>query len=94
MSIGININKAKEIHKDYIRSVRNQLLQEKDVEYMKVLETGDTEKVAVVIAEKQALRDATKIVDNTNISESSVEEVTKSLKMVWDQTLLGPNILL
>ena len=43
MPIGIDLDKAKEIHKDHIRNVRNPLLQAKDVEYMRAQEAGDTE---------------------------------------------------
>ena len=93
MPIGIDINKAKEIHKDKIREVRNPLLQAKDVEYIRAQEVGDTEKVAAVVAEKQALRDATTIVANTNITATSVLGVTEELKQVWDETVLGVNPL-
>lgn len=93
MPIGINVDKAKEIHKDKIRAVRNPLLQAKDVEYMRALESGDTTKVAEVAAEKQALRDAPAIVDNVEVTATSVTEVTQELKQVWDETVLGPNPL-
>ena len=93
MPIGIDLEKAKEIHKDHIRNVRNPLLQAKDVEYMRAQEAGDTEKTAAVVAEKQALRDATKLVDNVEITGTSVEDVTAELKQVWDEELLGPNPL-
>jgi hypothetical protein len=93
MPIGIDINKAKEIHKDKIREVRNPLLQEKDVEYMRAQESGNTEKVAEIVAEKQALRDATTIVNDVEISATSVLGVTEELKQVWDETVLGANPL-
>lgn len=93
MPIGIDLDKAKEIHKNHIRNVRNPLLQEKDVEYMRAQEAGDTEKTAAVVAEKQALRDVTKIVDSAEITGTSVEEVTAELKQVWNEELLGPNPL-
>ena len=93
MPIGIDLEKAKEIHKDHIRNVRNPLLQAKDVEYMRAQEAGDTEKTAAVVAEKQALRDATKLVDNVEITGTSVEDVTAELKQVWNEELLGPNPL-
>jgi hypothetical protein len=40
MPIGINVDKAKEIHKDKIREVRNPLLEKKDVEYIRAQEVG------------------------------------------------------
>lgn len=93
MPIGIDINKAKEIHKDKIREVRNPLLEKKDVEYIRAQEVGDTEKVAAVVAEKQALRDATGIVDSATITATDVLGVTEELKTVWDADLLGENPL-
>jgi hypothetical protein len=93
MPIGIDINKAKDIHKDKIREVRNPLLQVKDVEYMRAQESGNTEKVAEIVAEKQALRDATTIVNDVEISATSVIGVTEELKQVWDETVLGENPL-
>ena len=93
MPIGIDINKAKDIHKDKIREVRNPLLQAKDVEYMRAQESGNTEKVAEIVAEKQALRDVTTIVNDVEISATSVLGVTEELKQVWDETVLGANPL-
>ena len=93
MPIGIDINKAKDIHKDKIRKVRNPLLQAKDVEYMRAQESGNIEKVAEIAAEKQALRDATTIVNDVEISATSVLGVTEELKQVWDETVLGANPL-
>jgi hypothetical protein len=90
MPIGFNLDKAKEIHKDKIRAVRNPLLEKKDVEYIRALEAGDTEKVQQVVAEKQALRDATKIIDDIIPSATDVLGITAELKEVWDENLLGP----
>ena len=94
MPIGIDINKAKDIHKDKIREVRNPLLQAKDVEYMRAQEAGDTQKVAEIVAEKQALRDATTLVNDVEITATSVLGVTEELKQVWNEDLLGTNPLL
>lgn len=94
MPIGIDLEKAKEIHKNKIRQVRNPLLQQKDVEYMRALEAGDSEKVSQVVAEKQALRDVTAIVNDVEIESTSVNEVTEQLKQVWDESVLGTNPLL
>ena len=91
MPIGINVDKAKEIHKDKIREVRNPLLEKKDVEYIRAQEVGDTEKVAEIVAQKQALRDATTLVNSAEITATSVLGVTEELKQVWDETVLGTN---
>ena len=93
MPIGIDINKAKDIHKDKIRQVRNPLLQAKDVEYMRAQESGNTEKIAEIVAEKQALRDVTTIVNNVEITATSVLGVTEELKQVWDENVLGTSPL-
>jgi hypothetical protein len=61
MGITINLNKAKNITKDRLRSERNPLLQKLDVDFQKALETGaDT---SAIVSEKQRLRDITKLVD-------------------------------
>lgn len=93
MPIKIDVEKAKEIHKDIIRSVRNPLLEQKDVEYMRALESQDTVKVSEVVAEKQALRDVTTIVNDVQITATDVLGVTAELKQVWNETLLGSNPL-
>jgi hypothetical protein len=67
--ITININKAKEITKDRLRVERTPLLQALDIEMMKNL--SDTTKLAEIEAEKQRLRDITKVVDTL----STVEEL-------------------
>lgn len=60
--ITINIPKAQEITKDRLRAERAPLLQALDVQFIKALESGaDTAEIA---AEKQRLRDVTKLVDN------------------------------
>ena len=59
--ITINIDKAKLITKDRLRNERTALLQAQDVAFQRALETGaDT---AAIVAEKQRLRDITKLAD-------------------------------
>lgn len=59
--ITININKAKEITKERLRSERDPLLKQQDVAFQRALESGaDT---AAIVAEKQRLRDITKLAD-------------------------------
>jgi hypothetical protein len=59
--IVINIDKAKEITKTRLRIEREPLLQAQDVLFQRTLETGaDT---TAIVAEKQRLRDITKLVD-------------------------------
>ena len=63
MPITVNITKAKALTKDRLRVERKPLLEEQDVLYMKAQEaTADT---TAIVAEKQRLRDVTKLVDNS-----------------------------
>ena len=89
--IKINVDKAKEIQKDKIREVRKPLLEKHDVEFVRSLELGgDTSTIA---AQKQALRDATNLVTEAEITGTTVDEVTLELKEIWDESLLGPKPL-
>lgn len=68
--ITINITKAKEITKSRLRTEREPLLAAQDVAFQRALETGaDT---AAIVAEKQRLRDITKLADScTTIDQLS-----------------------
>jgi hypothetical protein len=67
--ITINIDKAKDITKDRLRAERAPLLAAQDVAFQRALENNaDT---AAIVAEKQRLRDITKVVDTC----STVEEL-------------------
>ena len=69
MGITVNIDKAKVITKDRLRAEREPLLEEQDVLFQRVLESGaDT---TAIVAEKQRLRDITNQVD----SMTTVEEL-------------------
>jgi hypothetical protein len=69
MKIQVNINKAKDITKEKLREERKPLLEKLDVEFQRALELGaDT---SSIVANKQALRDATNQVD----SMTTVEEL-------------------
>ena len=65
------MTKAKEITKDRLRAERTPLLQALDVDVMKNL--SDATKLAEIEAEKQRLRDITKVVDTlTTVEELKV----------------------
>ena len=67
MAIIIDINKAKEITKDRLREERKPLLEAQDVAFQRALESNaDT---SAIVAEKQRLRDITKLVDTKNTLE-------------------------
>jgi len=93
MPIGINVNKAKELHKDKIREVRNPLLSQEDVTFMRAVEADDTDAKTASATRKQQLRDSTNIVDSATITATDVTGVTNELKAVWDADVLGENPL-
>jgi hypothetical protein len=67
MAIIVDINKAKDITKDRLRSERKPLLLAQDVAFQRALETSaDT---SAIVAEKQRLRDITNIVNTLNTVE-------------------------
>jgi hypothetical protein len=59
--ININFNKAKDITKDRLRMERAPLLVAQDVLYMRATEQGQD--TTAIVAEKQRLRDLTKLAD-------------------------------
>ena len=61
MPISINLDKAKEITKGFLRKEREPLFKEQDVKFQRALESG--EDTSAIVAEKQRLRDVTKLPD-------------------------------
>ena len=81
MGFGIDMAKAKEIHKEKIGIARKPKLAELDIEFQKALETGaDT---SAIVAKKQALRDAPAAAGISTAASDS------DLKAQWDTTNLG-----
>jgi hypothetical protein len=69
--ITINLDKAKAITKDRLRAERTPLLQNQDVAFQRALESGaDT---TAIVAEKQRLRDITKLVDTATTTDELKE---------------------
>jgi len=67
MGIIVDINKAKDITKDRLRSERKSLLEAQDVAFQRALESNaDT---SAIVAEKQRLRDITNQVDTMTTVE-------------------------
>lgn len=61
--ITINFDKAKAITKNRLREERKPLLEAQDIAFQRALESGaDT---TAIVAEKNRLRDITKLVDET-----------------------------
>ena len=65
--ITVDLTKAKEITKDRLRMEREPLLAAQDVAFQRALETSaDT---AAIVAEKQRLRDITKLADSCTTTD-------------------------
>lgn len=60
--ITIDLEKAKAITKDRLRTERAPLLAAQDVAFQRTLESGGD--ITAIVAEKQRLRDITSLVDN------------------------------
>jgi hypothetical protein len=81
MGFGIDMAKAREIHKANIRRAREPKLAGLDVDFQRALETSaDT---TTIIANKQALRDAPAAAGITTAAN------TTELKAQWDTSILG-----
>jgi hypothetical protein len=66
-TVTVNLDKAKAITKDRLRAERTPLLQAQDVAFQRALESGaDT---TAIVAEKQRLRDITKLADSATTLE-------------------------
>ena len=81
MGFGVDMAKAKEIHKNNIRIARKPKLAELDIEFQKALETGAS--TTDIVAKKQALRDAPADSGITSASD------TDALKGQWNTSILG-----
>ena len=81
MGFGIDMSRARDIHKNNIREARKDKLAALDIEYQRATETSaDT---SAIVAKKQVLRDYPAhagIATATNTTE---------LKADWDTTILG-----
>ena len=83
MGFGVDMAKAREIHKNKIREARTDKFNELDVEFTKALENGsDTTEIK---NKKQALRDAP--ADSAINSANNTDE----LKAQWNTSILGPS---
>ena len=81
MGFGVNMSKAKDIHKDNIREARKGKLAELDIEFQIALETSaDT---SAIVAKKQVLRDYPAHAGITTAQN------TQDLKADWDTSILG-----
>ena len=81
MGFGIDMAKAREIHKDKIRAARAEKFKELDIEFQKAIETGAS--TTDIVAKKQALRDAPA---DSGIAAASDAD---ALKAQWKTDILG-----
>ena len=81
MGFGIDMAKAREIHKNKIREARTPLLEALDIEFQKAQETSAS--TADIVAKKQALRDAPADSEITSATD------TNALKAQWKTDILG-----
>ena len=81
MGFGVDMAKAREIHKTNIRLAREPKLAELDIEFQKALETGAS--TTDIVAKKQALRDAPADSGITSAAD------TYALKAQWKTDILG-----
>ena len=81
MGFGVDMAKAREIHKTNIRTARTPKLAELDIEFQKALETGAS--TTDIVAKKNALRDAP--------ADSGIDSAsdTDALKAQWKTDILG-----
>lgn len=76
--IEVDMNKAREIQRDFLRSQRSEYLTRLDADYMKALETGDETKKTAIAAKKQELRDVTK---HAKIKNAKTPEALEALTL-------------
>lgn len=77
----INYDKAKEIQKNKWREMRKPLLEKLDVDFMKALETNNTNQIKSIAEKKQELRDVTKIsmINNLDAIKETMPNILKTL---------------
>ena len=81
MGFGVDMAKAREIHKSKIRAAREPKLAELDIEFQKALETGAS--TTDIVVKKDDLRDAP--------ADSGIAAAndTDALKAQWKTDILG-----
>ena len=81
MGFGVDMSKAKDIHKDNIREARKDKLAALDIEYQRATETGaDT---SAIVSKKNVLRDYP-----AHAGITTAQNV-QDLKADWDTAILG-----
>ena len=81
-AVVVNMPKARVLHMDAIRRVRNAELAKLDITYMRAIEAGDTDAQATIATEKQTLRDIPATFDITTDVDTPA-----ALKSKWPSEL-------
>jgi hypothetical protein len=76
----VNLSKARGLHMNCIRHVRNEELVKRDVTFMRAVEAGDTDAQATIATEKQTLRDIPQTFDLTT-------DTSEELNAKWPSEL-------
>jgi hypothetical protein len=82
MPINVNMTKARAIHLEEIRRVRNAELVKEDVTFMRAIEAEDTDAQATIKTKKQTLRDLPATFDITTDVDTP-----EKLKAKWPTEL-------
>ncbi len=80
--LNVDVNRALDVHKKQVRTKREILFKDLDIQFMRALEVGNTTLAAEIGAKKQSLRDA------TNIDSGSITNLS-DVKSLWDTDILG-----
>jgi hypothetical protein len=83
MPVVIDIELAKEVKKNRLRRQRKPLLEALDLQYMRASESNDSEKMAEIVAMKQALRDITsaaELINATTLEQIKQVSIPEELK--------------
>jgi hypothetical protein len=77
-------NKALEVLKNLIRNKRTKLFSDLDVQYMRAIESGNTELQNQIAEKKEILR---------NLTDISIDGITtrEELIALWPEHILGTN---
>ena len=82
MPVNVDMTKARAIHLEEIRKVRNAELVKEDVTFMRAVEDGDTDAQATIKTKKQTLRDLPATFDITTNADTP-----EKLKAKWPTEL-------
>ena len=82
MPVNVNMTKARVVHMEEIRKVRNAELVKEDVTFMRAVEDGDTDAQATIKTKKQTLRDLPTTFDITTDVDTP-----EKLKAKWPAEL-------